>query len=123
MAKPWLPPSTRRHASSASGCRRPKPKRRSARSSRSASLTSRVSRFAAALLVAVDVGHYHAEPGVISASGIPEFEFNLKLANEVSDNLKASGLRVRMIGEKGNYIFLNHRTRAATGADLFVSIH
>jgi len=28
-----------------------------------------------------------------------------------------------MIGEKGNYIFLNHRTRAATGADLFVSIH
>jgi N-acetylmuramoyl-L-alanine amidase len=28
-----------------------------------------------------------------------------------------------MIGEKGDYIFLNHRTRAAAGADLFVSIH
>ena len=28
-----------------------------------------------------------------------------------------------MIGEKGNFVFLNHRTRAAAGADLFVSIH
>jgi N-acetylmuramoyl-L-alanine amidase len=73
--------------------------------------------------VAVDVGHYHAEPGVLSASGIPEFEFNLRLANEVKQNLEKSGLRVRMIGEQGNYIFLNHRTRAAAGADLFVSIH
>ena len=27
--------------------------------------------------VAVDVGHYAAEPGVISASGRPEFEYNL----------------------------------------------
>jgi N-acetylmuramoyl-L-alanine amidase len=73
--------------------------------------------------VAVDVGHYHAEPGVISASGIPEFEFNLKLALEVKDNLEKSGLKVRMIGEQGNLVFLNHRTRAARGADLFVSIH
>jgi len=60
---------------------------------------------------------------VISASGIPEFEFNLKLADEVRRNLEQSGLKVRMIGEKGNYVFLNHRTRAAAGADLFVSIH
>jgi N-acetylmuramoyl-L-alanine amidase len=73
--------------------------------------------------VAVDVGHYHAEPGVISASGIPEFEFNLKLALEVKDNLQKSGLKVRMIGEKGDIVFLNHRTRAASGADLLVSIH
>ena len=32
-------------------------------------------------------------------------------------------MRVRMIGDKGNSIFLNHRTRAAKGADLFLSIH
>jgi N-acetylmuramoyl-L-alanine amidase len=32
-------------------------------------------------------------------------------------------MRVRMIGEKGDMIFLNHRTRAANGADLFLSIH
>ena len=71
----------------------------------------------------MDVGHYHAEPGVISASGIPEFEFNLKLALQTKEELQKHGLAVRMIGEKGDFIFLNHRTRAAAGADLFVSIH
>ena len=60
---------------------------------------------------------------MLSASGIPEFEFNLKLANEVKADLEQSGIKVRMIGDKGNLIFLNHRTRAAAGADLFVSIH
>jgi N-acetylmuramoyl-L-alanine amidase len=74
-------------------------------------------------LIAVDVGHYHAEPGVISYSGTPEFEFNLRLAGEVKARLEDYGLQVRMIGEKGNLIFLNHRTRAAKGADLFLSIH
>jgi len=71
----------------------------------------------------VDVGHYRAEPGVISYSGIPEFEFNLRLAFEIKNTLEKDGMRVRMIGEKGNLIFLNHRTRAAKGADLFLSIH
>lgn len=32
-------------------------------------------------------------------------------------------MRVRMIGERGDIVFLNHRTRAAKGADLFLSIH
>ncbi len=73
--------------------------------------------------MAVDVGHFNGEPGVISASGIPEFEFNLKLALETKKELEARGLAVRMIGDKGNLVFLNHRTRAAAGADLFVSIH
>jgi len=60
---------------------------------------------------------------VISYSGVPEFEFNLRLAFEVKGKLEENGMRVRMIGEKGNLIFLNHRTRAAKGADLFISIH
>ena len=71
----------------------------------------------------MDVGHYHAEPGVISYSGVPEFEFNLRLANEVREKVEANGMRVRMIGAKGDLIFLTQRTRAAKGADLFVSIH
>jgi N-acetylmuramoyl-L-alanine amidase len=74
-------------------------------------------------LIAVDVGHYHAEPGVISYSGTAEFEFNLRLASEIRKTLEENGMRVRMIGEKGDLIFLNHRTRAAKGADLFLSIH
>ena len=74
-------------------------------------------------MIAVDVGHFHAEPGVISYSGTPEFECNLRLAREVKTRLEAEGLQVRMIGERGDIIFLNHRTRAAKGADLFLSIH
>ena len=74
-------------------------------------------------MIAVDVGHYHAEPGVISYSGTPEFEFNLRLSHEIKKKLEENGMRVRMIGDKGDLIFLNHRTRAAKGADLFLSIH
>ena len=73
--------------------------------------------------MAVDVGHFHGEPGVISASGIPEFEFNLNLALETKKFLEKNGFAVRMIGDKGNMVFLNRRTRAAAGAELFVSIH
>ncbi len=73
--------------------------------------------------VAVDVGHSHNKPGVISVTGIPEFEYNRTLAFKVRDLLLASGLRVRMIGERGDFDELATRTQAARGADLFVSIH
>ena len=73
--------------------------------------------------MAVDVGHFHGEPGVISASGIPEFQFNLDLALETKRFLEQNGFAVRMIGERGNMVFLNRRTRAAAGSELFVSIH
>jgi N-acetylmuramoyl-L-alanine amidase len=42
---------------------------------------------------------------------------------QTKDELQKQGLAVRLIGEKGDFVFLNHRTRAAAGADLFVSIH
>jgi N-acetylmuramoyl-L-alanine amidase len=71
----------------------------------------------------VDVGHYAAEPGVISASGVPEFEFNRALAVEVKAELEKRQAKVRLIGERGDYAVLHHRTRDAQGADLFVSIH
>ena len=77
----------------------------------------------AALLVAVDVGHYAAEPGVISASGRAEFEYNRDLALDLKLQLEKKGLEVRMIGERGDYAILHHRTRDAAGAQLFVSIH
>ena len=73
--------------------------------------------------VALDVGHYLAEPGVISASGRPEFEYNLDLALEVRAALERAGLRVRMIGERGDYVLLHQRTRDAAGTALFLSIH
>jgi N-acetylmuramoyl-L-alanine amidase len=71
----------------------------------------------------VDVGHYQGEPGVISASGRPEFQYNLELAFLVRKALQDSAIKVRMIGERGDYEKLHYRTRDAKGADLFVSIH
>jgi len=76
-----------------------------------------------AAAVAVDVGHYAAEPGVISATGRPEFEYNLDLSQRVKADLEALGLTVRLIGERGDYAVLHHRTRDAAGSSLFLSIH
>ena len=73
--------------------------------------------------MAVDVGHYAAEPGVISAIGKPEFEYNLALALEVKEELERRQLNVRLVGERGDYAVLHHRTRDAKGANLFLSIH
>ncbi len=70
--------------------------------------------------MAVDIGHYPAEPGVISASGRPEFEFNRELAAEVRRSLEANGFEVRMIDTHPR---LGQRTRQARGANLFLSIH
>src|SRR5438046_1479633 len=123
MARPLRRPSPRRRRSSASGSRPPRRGRRCPRSSRSASLTSRASRTLLAFLVAVDVGHYYGEPGVISASGRAEFEYNLELASQLKGLLNEAGLKVRMIGERGDYAILHYRTRDAAGAELFVSIH
>jgi N-acetylmuramoyl-L-alanine amidase len=71
------------------------------------------------MLVAVDVGHHYEAPGVLSASGKPELEFNLELAYEVRKSLNDAGFAVRMIEDR----LLYERTAAAAGADFFVSIH
>lgn len=73
--------------------------------------------------VALDVGHYLAEPGAISARGVPEFDYNLRLALVVKAALQRAGFVVRMIGERGDFASLGARTRAARGADFFLSIH
>ncbi len=70
--------------------------------------------------MAIDIGHYPEEPGVISASGRPELEFNRELAAEARRSLEAAGFEVRMIDTHPR---LGQRTRQARGANLFVSIH
>lgn len=77
----------------------------------------------AAPLVAVDVGHYAAEPGAISARGRPELEFNRDLAIELARALEARGLRTRLIGADGDIAVLSRRPAAARDAVLFVSVH
>jgi N-acetylmuramoyl-L-alanine amidase len=74
-------------------------------------------------LVAVDVGHFAAEPGATSARGRPELDFNRELATLVRDGLEARGVRVLVIGADGGMTVLSRRTAAARGADLLVSVH
>ena len=73
--------------------------------------------------IAVDVGHYLAKPGVISARGIPEFDYNLRLAREISDTLRRAGHRTLLIGEDGLAENLGSRAPRAAGMDLFLSLH
>jgi len=73
--------------------------------------------------IAVDVGHYFAKPGVISARGVTEFEYNLQLSREVAGALQLSGHRVLLIGADGLAENLGSRAPRAAGMDLFISIH
>ena len=78
---------------------------------------------AAAATIAIDVGHYRERPGVISARGRPEFEFNLDLAHALAAALEARGYATRLIGADGGMRDLWRRPRAAGKADLFISVH
>ena len=51
---------------------------------------------AASKEVAVDVGHFLDKPGVISVTGIPEFEYNRNLAFKVRDLLLSSGVTITL---------------------------
>jgi len=73
--------------------------------------------------IAIDVGHYLKEPGVISARGVSEFEYNLKLAQELADALRHAGHRIILIGDDGLAENLGRRAPRAAGMDLFISIH
>jgi N-acetylmuramoyl-L-alanine amidase len=73
--------------------------------------------------IAIDVGHYFEEPGVISARGRPEFEFNRTLAHEIEGVLKTRGYTTKLIGDDGKMKELWRRPREANGSDLFISVH
>jgi len=73
--------------------------------------------------IAVDVGHYFEKPGVISARGVSEFDYNLQLAREISEALKRAGHRTVLIGDDGLAQNLGSRAPRAAGMDLFISIH
>jgi N-acetylmuramoyl-L-alanine amidase len=73
--------------------------------------------------VAVDVGHYNEEPGVTSARGRVELEFNRELALEIRSAAEGRGFETALIGADGLMASLGRRTAAAAGADFFLSVH
>ena len=77
--------------------------------------------------VFIDVGHSSEAPGALSARGVPEFDFNLGLADRIEHALLAAGFRrtVLAVTEGDARASLDTRIAHANrlGADLFLSIH
>ena len=73
--------------------------------------------------IAIDVGHTIRKPGVISAAGVPEIEFNRKLALALERNLLDAGITTHLINADGNTDHLGQRTVQAAKDRLFISIH
>ena len=80
-----------------------------------------------AFRVVVDVGHTADVPGAESARGVPEYDFNLQLADAVKQELVASGFTktIRLITATAPWAGLLERAAHANSmhADLFISVH
>jgi N-acetylmuramoyl-L-alanine amidase len=81
----------------------------------------------AAFRVVVDVGHTLDVPGALSARGMPEYAFNLQLAQQIKKTLVDAGFdkTVLLITAKAPPVGLFERAMIANRlpADLFISIH
>jgi N-acetylmuramoyl-L-alanine amidase len=79
------------------------------------------------IIVVLDVGHTPSDPGQISARGISEYDFNMRLARRVAEELVNAGfLSTKMLltdlnGHSGRL----QRSKRANDldADLFISLH
>jgi N-acetylmuramoyl-L-alanine amidase len=80
-----------------------------------------------AFRVVVDVGHTLDVPGALSARGMPEYAFNLQLAQQIKQTLVGAGFdkTVLVITAKAPPVGLFERAMIANRlpADLFISIH
>jgi N-acetylmuramoyl-L-alanine amidase len=77
-------------------------------------------------VIVLDVGHTPEAPGAISARGIPEYYFNLRLAEKIKGVLVARGFRkiYRLILHGGaESLVLRSGEAKRLHADLFLSIH
>jgi N-acetylmuramoyl-L-alanine amidase len=81
----------------------------------------------ASFRVAIDVGHTATVPGAMSARGVPEYEFNLRLAKLIVRKLIEDGFRKTVLlitaGPARPSLFerVSHANRVS--ADLLLSIH
>jgi N-acetylmuramoyl-L-alanine amidase len=81
----------------------------------------------AAFRVVVDVGHTAEAPGALSARGVPEYEFNLRLARVLEERLLEAGFNSAVLlvtKGQGKSGLVERVARAnALKADLFISVH
>src|SRR6266436_7283852 len=81
----------------------------------------------AAFRVVVDVGHTAESPGAISARGVYEYGFNLRLATLIKQKLLAAGFAKTVLlvtdGPARKSLFQRVARANRLSADLFLSIH
>ena len=77
--------------------------------------------------VILDVGHTLEDPGAISARGVPEYEFNLRLAQQIEQKLLGAGFGRTLLLITGGPAVPGLVQRVAVAnkstANLFLSIH
>ncbi len=82
---------------------------------------------AAAFKIALDVGHTEEAKGATSARGLKEYDFNLRLSQEIEAALKDAGfVQTHLMithGRGRTQLFPRPVKANALGVDLFVSIH
>jgi N-acetylmuramoyl-L-alanine amidase len=82
---------------------------------------------AASFRTVVDVGHGTEAPGALSARGVDEYVFNLRLAKEIDKELRAAGFDKTMLMITPNKpprgLFKRVALANALKADLFLAIH
>src|SRR5439155_15061228 len=76
-------------------------------------------------VVALDIGHTPAHPGAISASGIPEYQFNKAIVEKINTALSATSNVEPYVVASSDTLTLQGRTRLAGAhkAELFIAIH
>jgi N-acetylmuramoyl-L-alanine amidase len=82
---------------------------------------------AASFRTVVDVGHGTQAPGALSARGVDEYEFNLRLSREIEKELRAAGFDKTVLlvtPDKPTRGLFKRVARAdALKADLFLAVH
>jgi N-acetylmuramoyl-L-alanine amidase len=77
--------------------------------------------------IVIDVGHTAESEGATSARNIPEFSYNLRLAQQIAEKLKAEGFAGTNLlvteGKAKPSLFKRVAVANDTNADLFLSIH
>jgi N-acetylmuramoyl-L-alanine amidase len=77
--------------------------------------------------IVLDVGHTAESEGATSARNVPEFDFNLRLAQRIEEKLKAEGFaEVRLLVTEGKAkpsLFKRVAKANDLNADFFLSIH
>jgi N-acetylmuramoyl-L-alanine amidase len=73
----------------------------------------------------IDVGHTATSPGADSARGVPEYQFNLKLADAIAQSLHEAGFdqAVRLITSGAKWPSLFERAKRANNARRPVHLH